>query len=325
MQARNHFGKKYNAENQTIDLSGVSLHHQHTNYWGILFKYYSELRGLNLSHNQLKEAGKYLAAIAKSKTQLAELVLESCGLSASSIKALSFVIVRHPSLTMLNLSHNPIGSEGAEHIADGAWGCSGLKFLFLRNCGIGNSACGALAAIIKKHPSLHYIDLRNNLIGDKGMREIAEAITEGLFNPGLIIRLDYNQIGSPGEYALSCALTERLPAGLRITLKNNPLPHESWDRLHDRFDLYKASVRIKRALFFQVMHQDQSPLSKLPKELLDVILCKTGLVRPHEVTPLEDIEDRIEMLAPQYFAFWRQPTIEKDDDACGSGVSWTFS
>lgn len=78
------------------------------------------------------------------------------------------ILAGHPTLSCLDLSHNPIGDEGARALARS----TGIQTLRLNDCGIGNAGAAGLAA----HPHLQVLELRSNpSLGAEGIRALARS------------------------------------------------------------------------------------------------------------------------------------------------------
>ena len=83
------------------------------------------------------------------------------------------------SLTMLNLSFNDIGTEGAGSLAGVLGQCSSLAMLKLGDNDIGYAGARSLAGVLGQCSSLVMLDLTfNDEMGDEGLAMIRMSIPE---------------------------------------------------------------------------------------------------------------------------------------------------
>uniref|UniRef100_A0A3B4B282 B30.2/SPRY domain-containing protein n=1 Tax=Periophthalmus magnuspinnatus TaxID=409849 RepID=A0A3B4B282_9GOBI len=123
----------------------------------------SSLTHLDLSHNDLQDAGVKLLCSGLKKFPLCLLSLSLCGLSPRSCGSLASVL-SSSSLTHLDLSHNDLQDSGVELL------CSGLKSapcrlesLRLSGCLVSQRGGAALASALSSAPShLRELDLSYN-------------------------------------------------------------------------------------------------------------------------------------------------------------------
>ncbi len=129
--------------------------------------------------------------------RLRSLELRNCQLWAEHATALNRLAPRWSRLTRLNLSGNPLGDNGVEHLASSAvW--SGLEELVIR-CDEQQfidaiHAIGAAAIANSPHfANLKTLDLNGHYIGDAGFTGIAESRTlRGLIH----LDVGYNELGT---------------------------------------------------------------------------------------------------------------------------------
>ncbi|CAJ1385243.1 unnamed protein product [Effrenium voratum] len=83
------------------------------------------------------------------------------------------------SVTQLNLSMNPLGDEGAAHVA-ALLARPGLPLarLSLNGCGIGAQGARHLASALAERPELSVVELMNNRLGAEGGEAILEALSK---------------------------------------------------------------------------------------------------------------------------------------------------
>jgi hypothetical protein len=108
-------------------------------------------------------AASLIAAIARAGNA-APLTLSLVGnhLTAVSCDAVGSLLAPSVMLTLLDLSHNPIETAGAQHIAAALVGNTSLQLLLLRATGICTSGAESLAVAGQQATALLEIDLRNN-------------------------------------------------------------------------------------------------------------------------------------------------------------------
>jgi Ran GTPase-activating protein (RanGAP) involved in mRNA processing and transport len=81
-------------------------------------------------------------------------------------------------LEVLTLSHNKIGSEGAEVVCRAAQQCSCLHTLNMDNCGIDAKTAPPLAELLRGHQALRHISLNHNQLSSEGTIEFCGGAAE---------------------------------------------------------------------------------------------------------------------------------------------------
>ncbi|XP_051719895.1 NACHT, LRR and PYD domains-containing protein 12-like isoform X2 [Ctenopharyngodon idella] len=130
----------------------------------------SHLRELDLSVNKLGDSVTLLSAVLKDPhCKLEKLWLRYCGLTDEDCAALTSALRSNPShLRELDLSGNELGNLGVNLLSDvlGNHLCK-LEILWLKDCGLTDEGCAALASALRSNPShLRGLDLSENIIGD---------------------------------------------------------------------------------------------------------------------------------------------------------------
>ncbi|XP_026135198.1 NACHT, LRR and PYD domains-containing protein 12-like [Carassius auratus] len=130
----------------------------------------SNLRKISLTGNQLGDSGvlHLSSGLRNPHCKLEILRLSNCGVTDEGCAALASAL--RSNLRELDLSWNKLGDSGVGFL------CSGLKnphckleILRLRDCGITDEGCAALALALRSNPShLREMDLSNNKQGDSG-------------------------------------------------------------------------------------------------------------------------------------------------------------
>ncbi|KAM9292286.1 ribonuclease inhibitor-like, partial [Gastrophryne carolinensis] len=134
---------------------------------------------LDLGDNPLQDSGIKLLCegLRHPGCVLQYLRLEECGLTSSCCADLCSVITTNTSLTLLDLSRNPLQDSGITLLCEGLKhpGCV-LQKLWLYDCGLTSSCCADLCSVITTNTSLTSLDLGQNLKLDE--RILRESVRE---------------------------------------------------------------------------------------------------------------------------------------------------
>uniref|UniRef100_A0A671LJ72 Uncharacterized protein n=1 Tax=Sinocyclocheilus anshuiensis TaxID=1608454 RepID=A0A671LJ72_9TELE len=139
----------------------------------------SHRRHLDLSWNKIGDLGVKLlcAGLKDPHCKLEELQLSDCGVKDKGCAALASALRSNPShLRHLDLSWNKIGDLGVNRL------CAGLKdphckleILWLRDCGVTDEGCVALASALRSNSSLlRHLNLTGNKLGKSGVKLLKE-------------------------------------------------------------------------------------------------------------------------------------------------------
>ncbi|XDV23261.1 hypothetical protein PO909_027918, partial [Leuciscus waleckii] len=139
----------------------------------------SSLKDLDLSNNNLKDSGaKLLSDGLKENCKLEKLRLSDCSISEKGYKALASALRSNPShLIELDLTGNDPGQSGVKEL-NGLLqdqNCQ-LKTLRLRNCGLTEESCSALAIVLRSNSSLKELAMSNNNLQDSGVKKLQDAL-----------------------------------------------------------------------------------------------------------------------------------------------------
>ncbi|KAK7157162.1 hypothetical protein R3I93_008591 [Phoxinus phoxinus] len=135
----------------------------------------SHLRKLDLSENKLGDSGVKLlsAVLGNPLCKLEELRLRDCGVTEEGCAALASALRSNPShLRTLHLSVNKLGDSGVKRFSAVLENplCK-LETLGLRDCGVTDEGCAALASALRSNPShLRELHLSGNKLGDSGVK-----------------------------------------------------------------------------------------------------------------------------------------------------------
>ncbi|XP_026748094.1 putative leucine-rich repeat-containing protein DDB_G0290503 isoform X2 [Trichoplusia ni] len=159
-----------------------------------LLRYNSRIQLLDLSNNQIQDAG--VAALAEALSEQAALSPPSsdsrCLVGNNDSRGLAFLVLWNNQLTrncapylskalrssqslcVLNIGRNAVGSETVRAVPRGA----PLVSLGLQAARLGPDAAPALADLVRAHGRLQRLDLRENRLGAAGLQAILTALKE---------------------------------------------------------------------------------------------------------------------------------------------------
>ncbi|CAM4548236.1 unnamed protein product [Leuciscus chuanchicus] len=135
----------------------------------------SHLRTLSLPENKLGDSGVKLlsAGLENHLCKLEKLWLKDCGVTDEGCAALASALRSNPSHPRdLDLSVNKLGDSGVKLFSVGLENphCK-LEELGLRDCGVTDEGCAALASALRSNPShLRQLNLSGNKLGDSGVK-----------------------------------------------------------------------------------------------------------------------------------------------------------
>ncbi|XP_050958117.1 ribonuclease inhibitor-like isoform X2 [Labeo rohita] len=182
---------------------------------------------------KLKVLQKLLPVIKESRS----VQLRYCGVTDEGCAALASALRSNPShLRQLDLSGNKIGNS-VNLLSDVLQKphCK-LKMLWLRDCGVTDGGCAALASALRSNPShLRQLSLSENKIGDLGVKLLC-AVLEDPHCKLEILWLSYCGVTDEGCAALASALRSN-PSHLRyLSLIGNKLGESGVKLLSDLKD-----------------------------------------------------------------------------------------
>ncbi|XDV29579.1 hypothetical protein PO909_032686 [Leuciscus waleckii] len=138
----------------------------------------SQLRELDLNNRNIRDPGvKLLSVVLKEPDcKLEKLWLRDCGVTDEGCSALASALRSNPShLRDLDLSENKLGDS--VHLLSAVLEdphCK-LEKLGLRDCGVTDEGCSALASALRSNPShLRDLDLSENKLGDSDVKLLSD-------------------------------------------------------------------------------------------------------------------------------------------------------
>ncbi|KAL1273496.1 hypothetical protein QQF64_029358, partial [Cirrhinus molitorella] len=190
----------------------------------------SHLRQLDLFGNKLGDSVKLLSdGLQNPHCKLEKLWLIYCGVTDEGCAALASALRSNPShLRHLNLSKNKLG-DSVKLLSDVLQNphCK-LETLWLRDCGVTDKGCAALASALRSNPShLRQLDLSGNKLGDS-----VKLLSDVLQNPHCKLET---------LWLRDCGVTDEGCAALASALRSNPSHLRqldlSWNKLGDSVKL----------------------------------------------------------------------------------------
>jgi Ran GTPase-activating protein (RanGAP) involved in mRNA processing and transport len=175
-----------------------------------------------LNHLLLKMNGsKAISAALPYNQTITTLLLEDNNLGPGSLKYLVRGLAMNRMVTTLDLSYNPMGSQGSTIVAElvemknkHRTSCAQLETLVLNACFIDDTGAGALAFSLLGNHKLKVLHLKNNKIGDQGVEQLADMLADQHKLSYLKeLNLAWNNFGHAGAMAIA----EALKVNIRLT------------------------------------------------------------------------------------------------------------
>ncbi|XP_048045722.1 protein NLRC5-like isoform X1 [Megalobrama amblycephala] len=179
---------------------------------GVLGKSPLLLTELDLSEDKLGalDGEKLSALLMDSHCKVEKMKLNNCELTKKSCSVLATVLSSKSILKELNLNNSRLLDSGVTQICEGLKNpvCE-LKILRLRDCGLTEESCSALATVLRSNSRLEELDISNNNLQDSGVKKLQKALE----NTNCTLK----------KLRLSdCSITEEGYKALASALKSNP-------------------------------------------------------------------------------------------------------
>ena len=155
----------------------------------------------------LSDDGAAALCATLARSRLGTLDLTSCGLTASSGKALGTALAAAPALVTLRLAFNALGADGVVALAAGLHGATALRTLDLADTVLGDPGAAALAEALPRC-RLHTLVLARCGVSHAGAAALAVGSTKAQLHS---LHLAGNpEVGDAGAAALACAHVDAL-------------------------------------------------------------------------------------------------------------------
>ncbi|XP_016109261.1 NACHT, LRR and PYD domains-containing protein 12-like [Sinocyclocheilus grahami] len=200
----------------------------------------SHLRELSLSWNKLGDSVKLLSDVLQSPhCKLKKLRLSKCGITDEGCAALASALRSNPShLRELSLTWNELG-DSVKLLSDALQNphCK-LEKLWLRDCGVTDEGCAALASALRSNPEhLRHLDLSLNELGVSGVKLLSDLKDDPHYK---LETLYYSELSK-------CGITDEGCAALASALRSNPSHLRelslTWNELGDSVKLLSDALQ----------------------------------------------------------------------------------
>ncbi|XP_034508589.1 ribonuclease inhibitor-like, partial [Ailuropoda melanoleuca] len=170
---------------KNIRLDDCSLGNNHCKDISSLLSTNQVLTELNLSNNQLGDAGVDVLCkgLINPSCNLQKLYLRNCNLTKDCCENLRSVLSNKSSLTELNLGDNSLGTSGGKALCEGLLDptCQ-LQSLQLEYCELTKENTDGLSSVLRTKSSLQKLNLSNNKLGDAAVKQLCQALRDASCN-----------------------------------------------------------------------------------------------------------------------------------------------
>ena len=135
---------------------------------------------------------------------LTEVNITKCNIDNNYACCLSRVLHSNTRLRVLNVSHNSVGSVGAEAMAEMLRHNTTLEVLDVRHNSVGDEGVLVMAKVLKHNTTLTKLNISHNSIGLKGAREIALMLKYN--TPLTVLDMSSNKVGEEGAIEIAEAM-----------------------------------------------------------------------------------------------------------------------
>ncbi|XP_039187175.1 ribonuclease inhibitor-like isoform X2 [Crotalus tigris] len=171
-------------QHKTIRLDDCGIGISHCEDLSVLLTTNQELIELNLSNNELGDAGvdALCKGLLNPNCKLQKLWLRNCNLTTACCEKLRSVVSKS-SLTELHLGDNSLGTSGGRTLCQGLVDSScQLESLQLQFCDLTKENIDALCSVLCVKSSLQMLNLSNNKLGDEAVKHLCQALVKGSSN-----------------------------------------------------------------------------------------------------------------------------------------------
>jgi Ran GTPase-activating protein (RanGAP) involved in mRNA processing and transport len=116
----------------------------------------------------------FLAEALQNNSTLKQLYLFDYTLTPDMVKDVSRVLIVNCSLTLLDISENPIGDDGVTHLAEALKQNKTLVGLNISHCGITDAGVAPLAEALQINNSLRWLNVDGNNLTENGQTKLRE-------------------------------------------------------------------------------------------------------------------------------------------------------
>ncbi|XP_046881699.1 NACHT, LRR and PYD domains-containing protein 12-like isoform X1 [Hypomesus transpacificus] len=248
---------------ETLRLSSCHITEEGCASLSSALKSASFLRQLDLSNNDLKDAGMKLlsAGLGNPLCKLETLRLSGCQITEEGCASLGSALKSNPSLLRdLDLSNSDLRDSGMKLLSAGLGNplCK-LETLRLSGCLVTEEGCASLASALRSNPfHLRELDLSYNHPGEKGLK----LLSAGLEDPHC--RLEILNVDHGGECWIKPGLVKAWRYACELTLDPNTACR--------RLSLSEENRKVTR-------RREKQPYPDHPERFEDCpqVLCREGL------------------------------------------------
>jgi Ran GTPase-activating protein 1 len=222
--------------------SHVPLQHLYLNNNGL-----GPFAGIDIA-NALSELHARKAEARKAGKEVPELETVICGrnrLEAGSMEAWARTYSLHTGIKEVKMVQNGIRQVGIKTLLEkGLRHAKGIKVLDLQDNTFTNIGATALAKVAPGWTEIVELGIGDSLLSAKGSVLVANALAKGENKKLEILRLQYNDITTPGLEAFTQAAKSALPALKKIELNGNKFSedHQSIMELRELLDERKEKL-----------------------------------------------------------------------------------
>lgn len=138
------------------------------------------LHSIDLSHCSLGDQGVSVLAngLGTANKTLKDLFVSDNQITATGLGVLLDLVGSKLPISKLDLAGNPLGTEGANVLADalGRNTIPHLKKVWIERCGVGDDGLERIASALEQNSTLEVIALQGNVFGEQGLEALAKSL-----------------------------------------------------------------------------------------------------------------------------------------------------